>query len=225
MLSVYWFCLAIGGVFVLLAVLGGLDGADFDIHFDTHFDTHIDSDVEVTDPGDRQKESVLNFNAPRLSPWRFLLGILKSLKFWTFGVCFFGLTGLVLSQLTVLPGLVAIAAVGMGILCGAIVAGVLQALRYRQVDSLVRANDLVGLTGTVELPFDVSSRGKVCLLVKGTRVTFMAYTDEGRELEIGEQVLVVGTEQNRLWVVSTDSLNQSSETLINPKPQDFKEHD
>ncbi len=210
MLSVYWFCFVLGGIFVLLAVLGGLDGADFDIHFDTDFDVHIDSDIELTDPGDRPAEPTIPRQRRRHHPWRFLVGMLKSLKFWTFGICFFGLTGLVLSQLPLSPLLVAIGAISMGLLCGALVAGILQALRRRQVDSLVRSSDLVGLPGTVELPFNATNRGKVRLLVKGTLLNFTAYTDEAKEFNVGDQILVVGTEQNRLWVVSADSLNKAT---------------
>ncbi|WP_421654958.1 hypothetical protein [Leptothermofonsia sp. ETS-13] len=135
MLSIYWFCFAIGGGGVLLAVLGGLDGADYDIHFDTDFDTSIDSDVELTDPGDRKDANPWLLKPHRSSVWLFFIGILKSLKFWTFGLCFFGLTGLVLSQFFLSGLLVAIAAAGMGILCGALISGILQALRQRQVNS------------------------------------------------------------------------------------------
>ncbi|HEY9657462.1 MAG TPA: NfeD family protein [Allocoleopsis sp.] len=212
MLSVYWFCFAIGGVFVLLAVLGGVDGANFDAHFDfdsdielaSDADSNFDSDVEVSDPGDRPPVAL--FQRPRPSPWLFLQGMLKSLKFWTFGLCFFGLTGLVLSHLLLPAGVVAIAAVIMGILCGAMVTGALQVLRRRQTDSLVRANDLVGLTGVVELPLSANSRGKVRLRVKGSVVDFIAYTEEPKEIAPGEQVLVVGMEQNRLWVVAAEKL-------------------
>ena len=207
MLTIYWLCFAIGGVFVLLAVLGGLDGVDFDT---PDFDVHLDTDMEVVDPGDAPRD---RWRMKRQTTWGGIIGILSSLKFWTFGVCFFGLTGLVLSNLTVrLPvGMVAIAAVVMGLICGALVSGMLRVLRRRQADSLVRSNDLVGLTGTVELPFDQSSRGKVQLQVKGSRIELIAYTDEPREFRPGDQVLVVGTEQEHLWVVSANSLNQASD--------------
>lgn len=211
MLSVYWFCFAIGGSFVFLAALGGLDGPDYDIHFDPGFVTHMDADIELTDAGERSDNSRLLLIPRKPNPWRFLFGIVKSLKFWTFGLCFFGLTGLVLSRLVLSSLVVAIAAVSMGTLCGTLMAGSLQALRRRQVDSLVRSPDLVGLTGTVELPFDANRRGKVRLLVKGTMVNFTAYTDEAEELQQGDRVLVVGTEQNRLWVVSADSLDRLPE--------------
>jgi membrane protein implicated in regulation of membrane protease activity len=219
MLSVYWFCFVIGGSFVFLAVLGGLDGPDYDINFDSGFYTSIDGDIELTDTEERSHASLQAQTPRKLNPWQFLAGILKSLKFWTFGLCFFGLTGLVLSRLALSSTMVAIAAASMGTLCGALVAGVLQALRRRRVDSLVRSPDLIGLTGTVELPFDASSRGKVQVLVKGTLVNFTAYTDESKPLRQGEQVLVVGTEQNRLWVVSADSLDKLPDVHTERPPE------
>lgn len=206
MLTVYWVCFAVGGTFVLLALLSGLDGADFgdhdlDVHLDGHFDHDVDSDIEVTASPDRSP--TLPFSRPR-DPWYSVFSILKSLKFWTFALCFFGLTGLVLSHLSVgLPSiLVAIAATVMGIICGSLVAGSLRTLRRRQVDSLVRTNDLVGAVGTVEIPFDQTSRGKVSLLVKGNLLNMIASTDEPVPLQTGDRVLVVNIEQNRLWVVA-----------------------
>lgn len=209
MLTTYWFCFAIGGVFVLLAMLGGLDHFDFDHDLDHDADlaVHLDTDVELVDPGNGDR--VLQ-HRPNHWAW---LGVMKSLKFWTFGICFFGLTGLVLSSLSVpLPAvIVAIAAVIMGILCGGLVSGSLRALRHRKADSLVRSADLVGIAGTVEVPFNASSRGKVRLQIKGSILDVIAYTDEAREFQTGEQVLVVSTDQNRLWVVSADSLTSSRE--------------
>lgn len=204
MLSIYWFSFAIGGVFVLLAVLSGVDGADFG---DQDLELHLDDDVELVD-ADRPRTSAL----PHPVPWYAGLGVLKSLKFWTFGLCFFGLTGLVLSHLSFkpVPLIVLFLSVLMGLACGALVAGSLRLLRRRKSDSLVRSADLVGSTGTVELPFDKASRGKVRLRVKGNLIDSIAYTDENRAFQRGDRVLVVSTEQNRLWVVSADHLNQSS---------------
>jgi len=205
MLSVYWFCFAIGGAFVFLSVVSGFDGVDFGDH-----DAEIqwDGDIEWTDTGDRSQPSASLSSLSRRDPWYSFLGILKSLKFWTFGICFFGLTGLVLSNLslTLAPVVVAIVSVVMGIGCGTLVTGSLRLLQRQRSDSLVRSNDLVGLTGTVELPFDNNSRGKVRLRVKGSLIDSIAYTDETEAFKLGDRVLVVSTEQNRLWVVSADRL-------------------
>jgi hypothetical protein len=90
MLTLYILCLVIGGVFVALAAFAGLDGVDFESDFDP--------DIELRD----QSNSSHN---PENSPFRrsrsLKLGLpFLSLRFWTFGSCFFGLTGVILSWLT-----------------------------------------------------------------------------------------------------------------------------
>lgn len=42
MMTLYLFCLTIGGGFVILSAFAGLDGIDFD--------THFDMDVELSEP-------------------------------------------------------------------------------------------------------------------------------------------------------------------------------
>jgi hypothetical protein len=207
MLTLYWLCFVTGGVFVLLAIVGGFDGVDFD---GLDGDAPFESDLDIAAPGVHTRHQPSSFRPkPRANP----MGVLCSLKFWTFGVCFFGLTGLVLSSLSIhLPAsLIITAAVGMGIICGALVAGTLRALRERHANSLVRSEDVVGLAGIVTLPFDRNSRGKVQLKVKGSQVERIAYTDEDLDFHLGDRVLVVGIEQERLWVVSTHRISSPSD--------------
>ncbi|MBE9101710.1 NfeD family protein [Vacuolonema iberomarrocanum] len=204
--TVYWLCFAVGGVFVFLAAVGGLDGADIadpDVDLGMEVEVDEEADLELVDPGDAaQRRRRVRPPRPRFP----LLSLLASFKFWTFGSCFFGLTGLVLTWMGVSPLMVAIAAVSMGVFCGISIAWTLRSLRRRQVNSLVRTNDLAGLAGVVEIPLSLDSRGKVRLNVKGSMVDFIAYTNEERVLEAGDRVFVVGTEQNCLWVVAADTL-------------------
>ena len=209
MLTIYWFCFAIGGVFVLLAVVSGIDGVEFgagDFEADVDDlapDGGMDEDLELADQPTPEPRPLFG-RRTKHSP----LAIFKSLRFWTFGSCFFGLTGLVLSQLSVgwPPVVIAIAAGVMGVVCGAMVSGMVQMLRDRDSNSLVRSTDLVGQMGVVEIPFDRHSRGKVRLRVKGSVIDRIAYTEDVKQFQPGDTVLVVGTEQDRLWVVSTDQL-------------------
>lgn len=200
----YWICFVLGGAFVLLAMVGGMDGADladgdFDLDTDLPGEIEGDRDMEFVDPGDRPRPTLFA-RAHRRSPFN----LLTSVKFWTFGLCFFGLTGLVLTGLGVTPVVVAITAVLIGLICGSGVALALRALRRRQANSLVETADLAGLEGTVEVPFDASSRGKVRLRVKGSVVDFIAYTSHTKPLERGDRILVIGTESDRLWVVPAE---------------------
>lgn len=205
MLTLYWSCFLIGGVFVILAAVSGIDGIEFELEFD--------SDVEIFDPKDQPSPALLSRKRKRRQfP---VLGLITSLKFWTFGSCFFGLTGILLSSLQIgLPVLViTLISIGMGLICGTAMSGLLLYLRRQQADSLISHDDLVGLAGTVEIPFDAHTRGKVRLKVKGSILEVVAFTDGGDSFQPGEQVVVVGTQENRVWVVSSDSFNQPPDTL------------
>lgn len=197
MLLIYGVCFIVGGVFVLLSALGGLDGVDFATDFDADFEGSFD-DIDV---GTHAGQKTLY---QRLGRWLPFL----SLRFWTFAACFFGLTGLLISwvQPDLAPWLVTLVAVLMGWLCGMVAVLVLRSLGSNQVNSLTRPEDLAGQVGTVEIPFDAHSRGKVRLRLGGSTVAFFAFTEEERTLQAGEPVLVVGLEHNKLWVVSSDVL-------------------
>ncbi len=194
MMPIYLFCFGIGGIFVLFAAIGGLDGADFGVAFDA--DLEIAETSQKLDRLKRKNWLKRLFQLP-----------LFSLKFWTFGSCFFGLTGLVLNWLRpeMPPGQMAGIAGAMGIFCGSTMVSILRSLGHRHANSLARSSDLVGLSATVLLPFNCESRGKVRVNVKGANVEFMAFTDDSKSFGKGDRVLIVGLKNNRLWVVSEDA--------------------
>lgn len=192
----YTLCALIGGAFVLLAAFGGIDGPDFDFDFDTDFDFP---------PHQREEESF--FDRPRRRKLFWLPFF--SLKFWTFGSCFFGLTGMVLSRIPSGLSTVAIAAISaiMGIILGTLVALVLQHLRRHQANSLIRPNDLIGLPGVVEIPVARDRRGKIRVSVKGSNLDLIALTESDRSFDRGEKVYIVGSENNKVWVVEPEILD------------------
>jgi membrane protein implicated in regulation of membrane protease activity len=97
--------------------------------------------------------------------------------------------------------------VAIGIVLGAFVVWLIYIQRRRQVvDSLVRTNHIVGRSGTVEIPFNSSTQGKVRVNVKGSLVDFVAFTDELTEFNQGDRVFVVDMKRNKVWVVSEDSI-------------------
>ncbi|NJL36656.1 MAG: NfeD-like protein [Leptolyngbyaceae cyanobacterium RM2_2_4] len=203
MLTLYQLCFLIGGSFTLLSALAGFDGADIDS------DWELDREYEV-DPhtGNAMEQRERGELATLISPRRRRMGLpILKLRFWTFGSCFFGLTGLLLSRIQpVLPSsLVLGLAIAIGIICGTAIVWALHSLRQQEADSLVRSGDLAGLSGIVEIPFDSSSRGKVRVNAKGMMIDFTASTQEAVTLVKGERVVIVGVEGNRIWVVSEKS--------------------
>ncbi|TVQ22873.1 MAG: NfeD-like protein [Leptolyngbya sp. DLM2.Bin15] len=193
MLLVYWICCLVGSLFVVLAAVGGLDGADFDSEFEI--------DVGV-DRRDEEERSPLHRRRGLWLP-------IFSLRFWTFGVCFFGLSGILLSATEMTAATVLLTSVAMGVICGSIVAIALRQLGRRRIDSLVRSTDYVGLSGTVEIPFDANSRGKIQLQIRGTTLGVMALTDDPNGFQVGDTVFIVSMSKNRVWVVSQqDAIGQ-----------------
>ncbi|MDY6805094.1 MAG: NfeD-like protein [Cyanobacteriota bacterium] len=202
MLSVYLFCTLVGGLLVALSAFGGLDGVEFDQDFD--------ADLEFRDAPEGKGQIRVK---PKSSKGRFWLPFF-SMKFWTFGTCFFGLAGLFLWAVkpTMMPAISIAISLAFGIFCGTSMASAMRVLKEAKVDSLVRTSDLIGLSGMVELPFDKNSRGKVLLNVKGSMVAFGAFTEENKEFAVGEKAFVVGMENNKLWVISEEAIAPKDET-------------
>jgi len=202
MLELYIICSILGGIFMLLSVSGGLDlDAEADLDFDS--DTEVD-DVDFGTHADPDgKES----NSQKRKRNKFWLPFF-SLKFWTFGMGCFGLTGLALTLLA--PQLeeraIGLASLGAGTVAGTTIAWSLRALSVNQTNSITQAEDYVGAMGQVEIPFDRNTLGKVQLSFKGSTVSHSAMTEDETEFRQGDEVLVVSYNNNRVWVVSADTL-------------------
>lgn len=191
--------------------------ADADVDHDLDHEvghTEFDVDYDV-DPGlARTAGEPLQGQASHSTPmqpgtWAAWLPFL-SFKFWSFGACFFGLTGLVLTWLRPeWPGVVAGAAAALfGGTVGTSIVWTLRKLRRSEADSMIRPSDLIGVSGTVEIPFGGGRRGRVRVRVKGTLVDYTAVTDEERTLAAGETVVIAGVEPTGIRVVSERALTE-----------------
>lgn len=215
MFVIYLACFLIGGVFVALSVSGGFEGFDFDseVDFDSDAEVGGDADFDDVDFGTNQEKTPKKSNPwlgkpkPKTKLWLPFF----SFKFWTFSICFFGLTGLALTWLEPDLGtvLTAVIAVAVGLIIGTTMAWLLRVLGGNYTNSFTRTDDLVGVVGKVEIPFDNNSRGKVQLSVKGSTIGFSAMTEQETEFQQGEEVLVVSCQDNRVWVVSADTLKEN----------------
>jgi hypothetical protein len=202
MLTLYLFCLTVGGGFVILSAFAGLDGVDFDPHFEL--------DVDLSKPPQ---------DADTLTPYRFpknhrqlrFLFPIFSLRFWTFGSCFFGLTGFLLTKLNLLlsSSLILAISLGVGVSFGTAMVGILRRLHQQQANSLILSEDLIGLWGTVEIPFDQTCKGKVRLYLKDSMVDVVAITEELHQFEKGDQAFVIGRSHNKVLVIPEKLLNSN----------------
>ncbi|KKJ00739.1 NfeD family protein [Prochlorothrix hollandica] len=195
MTTLYVFPLIIGGIFVALAAVGGLDGADFD----TDFDVDISGQESDSNP-----PTALTTILDRLGQ---ILPLLN-LRFWTFTAFIFGLSGFLLTLVhqNLSETDILIISTLLGVVFGSFSVNLMRWLRSEDADSLVRSEDFVGAQGVVEIPFDPNSRGKIKLELRGTHIYLQAMTSEDKTFGVGDNVLVVGLEGSRAWVVSEENI-------------------
>lgn len=107
LIELYIFSLVLSAILLVASLLVGDSSSD------------IVADQEA-DPGPTGPSEIGQLNGVEPSPRRFLLGTLKSIRFWTFFVAFFGMTGLVLDGLDVMTPTVTLwVAIGVGVVVGA----------------------------------------------------------------------------------------------------------
>jgi len=95
--------------------------------------------------------------------------------------------------------------IAIGVFIGALIVWFIYFWRRREViDSLMKPEDLVGLYGIVELPFDSDSKGKIRVDVRGSMVDLIALTDDQESFQVGERVLVIQMQNNKVWVTRHD---------------------
>jgi membrane protein implicated in regulation of membrane protease activity len=176
LIYLYLFGLIVGGVLLGSSLLLGGHGEgelDADVDGELHVDGH-DGDGDLDGAAD-------------LVLWRF-----RSLRFWTFFLAFFGLSGTLLEGL----GLVAsewvtlAAALGMGSLAGFGSTEVVRRLAADTSGAAPESRDYIGKSARVVVPVRPGSVGKVRIELKGTTVDVLAEGVDG-EFEAHEEALIV----------------------------------
>lgn len=110
--------------------------------------------------------------------------------------------------------IIALIAIAVGIALGIVFVLLLQIQRRNvTINSSIRTEQLVGAIGTVQIPFDQNSKGKVRVGIKGSLVDFTALTNSPDKLEPGERVLIIDVQQNKVWVVPENYLTTSERKL------------
>lgn len=183
---VYLFSLALGGVLILASIfLGDSHGAD--THVDGHLDVHTDIHVgDHAEGGDHDGDGWLPF---------------VSLRFWTFALASFGLTGTLLHLLSIHPfaSLAVSLVAGLGIGFG--VATLFRYLKRGAATATTPARDLRGMDGLVLLSIGPGKIGKIRLRVDGQDVDLPANTRESTPLQTGTPALVVDVQDGVAEVV------------------------
>lgn len=191
MLVVYGVCLVVGGVLIAASIIMGGHDADADADAGGALDHEVAHDVGhaagAHAPGDAGHASPAAGDV--LHAWTLFL----NLRFWTFFLCFFGLTGVILSLPRLLDSAAAILVVSLasGVLCGFGAAYAIAKLRVKEVGRLPGATDFEGTTAKALLPFAPGGRGTVRATLRGESVDLMAVNEDQQAIERGDEVLIV----------------------------------
>ncbi len=171
-MTIYLTALAFGGILLVASLMGGHD----------HADHHA---------GDHDQDHAHDHDAGSVARAALVLPFL-SLRFWVFGLAFFGLTGAILHGVGLtspLAAAVLASAVGLGFGYGA--ARLFQTLAREAVGQLAPDGGHVGREGKLLLPVARGQRGKVRVTASGVAVDMLAESDDERPLPTGTTVLIV----------------------------------
>jgi len=175
MLTVYWFTLGFGGVFLLVTVFFGAD-SDTDGHDFGHVDT-VDGNITTGDVGHLHGTHGAGGDASH-PPVMDIFFFLLSLRFWAFFTAFFGLTGVGGSYLIGGGISTLVAAILMGLIAGFSASYLFKYLSRGNVSSDVNLQDAVGQRADVTVPLGPGDPGKVRLVIKGQIVELKATCEE-----------------------------------------------
>ncbi|ACK66915.1 conserved hypothetical protein [Rippkaea orientalis PCC 8801] len=78
--------------------------------------------------------------------------------------------------------------------------------RNTVINSLVNPQNIVGLMGTVDLPFNQNSKGKVRVIHQGSTLIFTALSHFSHEFKVGEKVLIIEIQGTKVWVIPETEL-------------------
>ena len=168
----YVFALIAGGILLAASIVLGGGGHDADMQ------------------GDGAGHAGAEDHAP--GAFGGALAMLVSLRFWTFFLAFFGLTGIVFTMFELAPALITgAAAFMMGAASGVAASLIVQRLSSRDSNSASSSADYVGKMALVMVPVGKGQLGKVRLTLKGTTIDVLAATDEELEFATKDEVLIV----------------------------------
>lgn len=193
LLSVYMFSLALGGVLLGASILlGGKDGIEANSDtpdVDTEADVHADVHTEVHPGGGVSKDIEVGGSAD------FLVWSLTSVRFWTFFLAFFGLTGLVFDGFSLVPheAISAVLAVGMGNAAGFGISYAMRVLSADDTSRVAESEDYVGKSARVLVAPKPGGVGKVRVDIGGNMVDVLATTDEAG-VSNQDQVMIIEME-------------------------------
>jgi membrane protein implicated in regulation of membrane protease activity len=209
MLMLYLAALGLGGTFLLASLfMGGHDAdadADADMEMDADADVHAEVDAQADADGDADGHGDADDHAGAIDGVMAWLPV-TSLRFWTFFLAFFGLTGTVLTLFGLGFGPVVIAAIAgvIGYGSGWAVVASIRHLSRTESNSAVSERDYVGATGRVMVPVAKDKVGKVRIEIKGRTVEMLARTEDDIEFASQQPVIIYAVADDHVLVTRAE---------------------
>jgi hypothetical protein len=194
MLATYLTALVIGGFFVGLAALGGVDSdADADIAMDT--------DAELGDASASIAEASHGLRKGKKKGFNPLV----SFRFWTFSSTFFGLTGaaLTLFKASFEPLTLGLSA-AMGISSGLTVSWLVKYLKSPVSSGAKSLEDYVGQVGPLLANLREGGISKMRLRIEQKDLEFLVSSGDKKEIPKGTRVVILGFNGEGLARVTPD---------------------
>jgi hypothetical protein len=209
MLTAYVATLVIGGAFVGLSLLSGdgdvdvdMDaGVDLDLDAGLDVDLDLDMDAGVDGPTLGDAAHGLDDRKPkrRFNP-------LFSMRFWTFGMAGFGLTGVLLSALELsAEPLTAMLAGGVGAILGLGMSAATRALATPVRGETITIEEYVGRTAVLEHAVDPGGITRLRVRIRHRERTLLALTAEPIALPAGASVVILSMDPEGRAVVTPES--------------------
>ena len=191
MLTLYIITAIVGGALVLISALAGGHDADADVDHDFDHDADVDHDADHGHDGDHGDAWLPFF----------------SMRFWTFLLATFGVTGTALTLLTSAPAPTVLAwSIALGLIMGLTVSFLMRALKLAAADSSVAQSDFLGIEGRVTVPIRGALMGSVRVNVKGEELDLHATAQDEAVFSEGDRVVIVEMADGRARVVPREDV-------------------
>ncbi len=200
MLATYLATMIFGGILVGASMLfGGEDAAvdaDLDADVDVDLDVDVDADVDVShDVGDMVAHAG---GAASDALWLPFL----SLRFWTFALMSFGMTGTLLHFLVGITAIVLPLAIVMGLGIGTSASYVFKRLKTDTVTAETRIEQYIGVEARVLLTVGPERQGKIVIDSLAGQIELMASTLDPKDIPRGSRVLIANVKDGRADVTA-----------------------
>ncbi len=218
MLSLYWFALGFGGIFLVVTVFLGHD-SDADTGDAGSPDLHdiTTGDITTGDVTHAGAGAHGHMGEATHPPMMDIFFFLLSLRFWAFFTAFFGLTGVGGSYLIGGGVSTFVMAIIMGAVAGFSASWLFKALSRGNVSTDINLAETVGSRAEVSIPIAPGDPGKVRLVFKGQLVECKAVCEDA-ELPLRTPVVIAAYHDNTFVVkpLSAPAAADSGKEESNP---------